>query len=90
MTIVPPTERNISMRVEVTDANASAEARVETVQNDSRVRRNVTAKIEYHHPAISFRVDPSHNLFARKFVIMVNNDIMDGALVQIAGLNSMW
>lgn len=35
------------MRVDVTDANASAEARVETVQKDSRVRRNVTAKIEY-------------------------------------------
>ena len=47
ITIVPPTERLMSIRVDHTDAKASAEDRVDTVQNERSVRRNVMARIEY-------------------------------------------
>ena len=47
ITIVPPTESMMSMSVDHTEANASGDDRVETVQNDSKVSRNVIAKIVY-------------------------------------------
>ena len=47
ITIVPPTDSIMSISVDHTDANASGYVRVETVQNDRIVRRNVTAKIVY-------------------------------------------
>jgi len=65
MTIVPPTEMVMRMSVDNTEENASGVDRVDTVQNDRTVRRNVTAKIEYHHPAMSFLVDPLHSFSAR-------------------------
>lgn len=37
----------MSMSVDHTEANASGDDRVETVQNDSKVSRNVIAKIVY-------------------------------------------
>jgi len=68
MTIVPPTDRVIRSNVDQTAANASAGVRVDTVQNERVARRKVTARIEYHHPAMSFLVDPSQHLFARRLV----------------------
>jgi len=64
--IVPPTQRHTIIRADQKLANASALDLVETAQNDSRDIITETARMKYHHPAISFLDDPPHKLFARK------------------------
>jgi len=56
------------MNVDQSDAKASADDRVDTVQKAIREIIKDRARIEYHHPAINFLDEPPQREFARYVV----------------------
>mmetsp|Transcript_46745 Transcript_46745/g.86766 ORF Transcript_46745/g.86766 Transcript_46745/m.86766 type:complete len:89 (-) Transcript_46745:26-292(-) len=66
MIIVPPMQSATTMRADQNEIKPSARERVDAVQKARRVMRREAARIEYHHPAISFLDEPPQRLFARQ------------------------
>lgn len=74
--MVPPTHNPIMTTAAQKDANASAPFRVDTVQNVIIVSKKDMHKMEYHHDAISFLVDPSQKASANATVNLVRRVVV--------------
>mmetsp|Transcript_12515 Transcript_12515/g.34494 ORF Transcript_12515/g.34494 Transcript_12515/m.34494 type:complete len:135 (+) Transcript_12515:1135-1539(+) len=80
MIIVPPILRAINSNADQMERKSSELPLDPITAKDITISAAVIANIEYHHPAMSFRVDPPHREPANK---VVYRDMMEPILVLV-------